>query len=148
MLLYEYSNRQVGHNRYSDADLMGETFRATDPIVARRRATYDAVVAIFRKYYDQLHLNPGTAATVARRYFGGDPGSKLGSFEQSVQVMLGGDEVYIAAHPLFAAVTPAIIGELAAATFDVDRPLDLRASIAFSDALHVPSALAPPASCQ
>ncbi len=23
MLLYEYSNRQVGHNKYSDSDLMG-----------------------------------------------------------------------------------------------------------------------------
>jgi hypothetical protein len=137
MLLYEYSNRQVGHNKYSDADLMGETFRATDPIDTRRRATYDAVSAVFRKYYEQLNRNPGNAVTVARRYFGGDPGSKLGSFEQSVQVMLGGDEVYIAAHPLFAAVTPAIIGELAAAAFDAGRPLDLRASVAFSDALHV-----------
>jgi hypothetical protein len=137
MLLYEYSNRQVGHNKYSDADLMAETFRATDPIDARRRATYDAVVAVFRKYFDQLNRNPGNAATVARQYFGGDAGSKLGSFEQSVQIMLGGDEVYIAAHPLFAAMTPAIIGELEAATFDVDRLLDLRASVAFSDALHV-----------
>lgn len=24
MLLYEYSNRQVGHNKYSDSDLMGK----------------------------------------------------------------------------------------------------------------------------
>ncbi|GAA2810429.1 hypothetical protein [Mycolicibacterium pallens] len=51
--------------------------------------------------------------------------------------MLGGDEVYIGAHPLFAASTPMIIADLAAATFDPGRQLDLRASVAFSDALSV-----------
>ncbi|QYL15583.1 hypothetical protein [Mycolicibacterium pallens] len=79
MLLYEYSNRQVGHNKYSDSDLMGETFRATDPIDARRRATYDLVVAVFRKHHDQLIRNPGTASSVARRYFGGDAGGTVRS---------------------------------------------------------------------
>lgn len=137
MLLYENANRNIGHWKYSDADLMGETFRATDPIDVRRRATYDAIVATFRKYYEQLNRSPGNAATITRQYFSGDPGDRLGSFEQSVQIMLGGDEVYIATHPLFAAVTPAIIGDLAAATFGTGRPLDLRASVAFSDAPRV-----------
>src|SRR5262249_29992034 len=45
MTSYEHSNREVGYHRYSDADLMQETLRSTDPIDVRRRLTYDIVVA-------------------------------------------------------------------------------------------------------
>ncbi len=139
MLLYEYTNRTVVHDKLSDLDLLNATFRATDPIDVRRRATYDVVVAIFRKYYDQLQRNPAAAASIARQFFDGASLGPLGSFEQAVQFMLGGDEVYIAGHPLFAAVTPALLGELDRATFATDRPVDLRASVAFSDAATAPA---------
>ena len=54
MLDYGISNREIVTRKYSDADLMMETFRSSDPIDARRRITYDRVVQVFRKYYDSL----------------------------------------------------------------------------------------------
>ena len=129
MLLYEHTNREVGHNKYSDEDLIRGPVLGHRPR-SRHGATrrIDAVVSTFRWAYDDINRRPGNAAAIARRYFGGDPSSNPGSFEQSVQVMLGGDEVYVAAHPLLAALTPEIIRRLDAATVDGDRPLDLRAS--------------------
>lgn len=139
MLLYERVNSIVVEQKLSDLDLLNATFRATDPMDVRRRATYDVVVGIFRKYYDQLQRTRWAAAVVARQFFDGSSFEPLGSFEQAVQFMLGGDELYIAAHPLFATITPALLGELDKATFAPDRPLDLRASVAFSDAAYAPA---------
>jgi Subtilase family len=129
MLLYEYSNREVSHRRYSDLDLMNETFRATDPIDMRRRVTYDTVLGIFRKYYDRLVKNDAGAHHAAAQAFGESVDTTLGSFAAAVQIMLGGDEIYVATHPLFARDVSAIIGEI--------DPLDLRASVAFSNATQV-----------
>lgn len=134
MLLYERVNHVVVQERLRDIDLLKATLRATDRMDFRRRATYDVVVAVFRKYYEQLRRTPGAAKALARKFFDGASFGPLGSFEQAVQIMLGGDELYIAAHPLFAAVTPALLGELDKATFEPGRPVDLRASVAFSNA--------------
>jgi hypothetical protein len=134
MLSLEKSNREVGFQRYSDVDLMQATFRADDPIDTRRRLTYDTVVAVFHKYYNLLAKGPGAALPAAQRAFRGAVDGKLGSFAESVQVMLGGDEVYVAAHPLFAHDVPAILGELEQAPYEKDRTIDLRSSVAFSSA--------------
>ncbi|MEH2558562.1 hypothetical protein V1286_006091 [Bradyrhizobium algeriense] len=134
MLIYENSNREVGYHRYSDQDLMRETLRSTDPIDVRRRLTYDIVVATFKKHYDQLAKNPASGFKAAQAVFGGATDGKLGTFDESVQFMLGGDEIYVATHPLFAGVAPAIIGDLDKATFEANRPIDLRTSVAFSRA--------------
>lgn len=138
MLLYEDVNLAIVQKRLSDLDLMKATFRVTDPIDVRRRATYDVVIAMFRKYYEQLQRRPVDSASAARQFFDGEF-APLGSFEQAVQFMLGGDELYIAAHPFFAAVTPTLLGELDKATFAPGRRVDLRASVAFSDAAYAPA---------
>ena len=55
----------------------------------------------------------------------------MGSFHESVQIMLGGDEVYVATHPLFAQYVPAIIAEVTQAPYDQDLTVDMRAAVAF-----------------
>jgi hypothetical protein len=129
MLLYENSNREVNFRRYSDQDLMDETFRATDPIDVRRRTTYDTVLGILKKNYDRLVKDATGAHHAAEQAFGESVDTSLGSFAAAVQIMLGGDEIYVATHPLFARDVSAIIGEI--------DPLDLRASVAFSNAPQV-----------
>jgi hypothetical protein len=132
MLDYEDSNREIGHRKYSHIDLMEETFRSSDSTDERRRFTYNTTVAIFRKYYNQLAKNTGPAFREALYAFGAGVDDKLGSFAESVQIMLGGDEVYVATHPLFAQHVPVIIGELTQAPYDEDRTVDMRAAVAFS----------------
>ena len=132
MLHYEQSNRAAVHNKYSDIDLMEETFRASDAIDARRRLTYDAVVDVFKKYYDLLkQVGRGRAAVSTQRAFGPCAIGKLGSFAESVQIMLGGDEIYAAAHPLYAMYVASIISDLDKWQYGT-RTIDLRASVAFS----------------
>lgn len=101
MLHYEHSNREVGYNKYRDIDLMEETFRASDAIDERKRVTYDRVVEVFKKYHDRLIKNPDAGTNAAQKAFGGQVKDKPGTFEEAVQIMLGGDEVYVAAHPFF-----------------------------------------------
>ena len=134
MLDYEDSNREIGYRKYSDLDLMQETFRSSDPTDERRRFTYNTTVAIFRRYYNQLKKNIGPIFQGALDAFGPGVDDKLGSFAESVQIMLGGDEVYVATHPLFAMYVPLIIAELTQAPHDQDRTIDMRASVAFSRA--------------
>lgn len=131
MLHYEQSNRMVVHNKYSDTDLMEETFRASDAIDERRRLTYDAVVSTFKTYYDLLSGSSGGARPAVQQAFGAGPMGKLGSFAESVQIMLGGDEVYAAAHPLYAPYVHRIVHDLDRWQYGT-RTLDLRASVAFS----------------
>jgi hypothetical protein len=134
MLSHEKINRDVSFQKYSDLDLMMATFRSDDPIDTRRRLTYDTVVAMLRKYHGQIARSQTSTLTAAQQAFGGNVDGHLGSFAESVQVMLGGDEVYIALHPLFMHHVPAIIGDLQRAPYQQDRTLDLRASVAFSSA--------------
>lgn len=137
MLDYEHSNREIGHNKYSDVDLMEETFRASDAIDERRRLTYDKVVEVFKKYYDLLARSPAGTKTQAQKAFGILAIDPLPSFGESVQIMLGGDEVFAAAHPLFAQYVHDIIADLdniaRLAPFDT-LTLNMRAGVAFSSA--------------
>jgi len=134
MLHYEHSNREIGYHRHDGVDLMKETFRASDAIDERRRFTCDQVVEVFKKYYDLLSRNPGAAMKAALQAFGAATIDRLGSFKESVQIMLGGDEVYAAAHPLFDQYVPNIIGDLNKTLYDKDQTLNMRASVAFSSA--------------
>jgi hypothetical protein len=66
-------------------------------------------------------------------------------FDHSVQVMLGGDEVFVAAHPYFSRYVADIIGDLDKTQFKSDshgrdigsRFLNMRVSVAFSSAKKV-----------
>ena len=133
MLHYEHANRVVVHEKYSDIDLMEETFRASDAIDERRRFTYERVVYVFKKYHDLLSRSSGGVPTAVQQAFGAGPLDKLGSFAESVQIMLGGDEIYAAAHPLYAPYVASIISDLDKTAFGT-RTIDLRASVAFSGA--------------
>ncbi len=132
MLHYEHSNREVGYHKYSDTDLMDETFRASDAIDERRRFTYDRVVEIFKKYYDRIPKAPLPAMQAAKLAFGEVPEEPLGSFAESVQIMLGGDEVYAAAHPLYCQYIPDIVSDLDKTQYRQDRTINMRVSVAFS----------------
>ena len=134
LLNYEFYNREIGHKKYSDLDLMWTTLRATDDIDERRRVTYDTVVKITRKYYDQLSRSSAGAPSAATRAFGTSTDVKLGSFGEAVQIMLGGDEVYVALHPHFTVVLHELIGEVTQASYGDSDTLNLRASVAFSTA--------------
>jgi hypothetical protein len=137
MLDLELSNIEIGRHRYRDIKLMEETFHSSDAIEERRFFTYDHVRKVFEEYYDKLVNNPSAAMSAAQKAFRGKVTDKLGTFEQAVQIMLGGDEVYIAAHPLFTEHIPAIIAKLDQIPYDEYRTLNMRTSIAFSSAENV-----------
>ena len=89
------------------------------------------------KYYKLLAKGSGAAASAAQQAFAGNIDPKLGSFPEAVQIMLGGDEVYVATHPLFAQYVPTIIGELDKASYVQGRTIDMRCSTALSGAKTV-----------
>jgi Subtilase family/D-alanyl-D-alanine carboxypeptidase len=143
ILWYELSNWIIWEDKLSDIKLLEETFESTKPINQRKRATYDAVVAVMKKYFDQLvrGADGGTAALRAFETGVRTPGF-VSDFKAMVQVMLGGDEVFVAAHPYFARYVTDIIRDLDKATFRSDshgqpigdRPLNMRVSVAYSSA--------------
>jgi hypothetical protein len=137
-LAYEEANEEIAFRKYTGVRLMEETFKATDPGNEQRRFTYDRVVEVFRNYHAKLVATPAPGhpgLAEARRVFGADMRAHLDmpEFDQALQFMLGGDEVFVAAHPYFEKYVHAILGEL-------DRtPLssgiwNVRAAVAFSKA--------------
>lgn len=74
MLWYEDSNENINYKTYKDIDLMEETVRSTDPIIDRKRFTYDRVAAIFREYHKGIsaHYRPTMEKieSEARKAFG------------------------------------------------------------------------------
>jgi hypothetical protein len=60
-------------------------------------------------------------------------GTRMPAFEQSVRVMIGGDEIFVAAHPLYTVYIGKIIRELDTKTSG-NQLLNLRAGVAFSSA--------------
>ena len=143
-LWYELSSWIILEDKLSDIKLLEETIESTKPIVQRKRATYDAVVAIMAKYFNQLRLAPAKGELAAQKAF--ETGVRARAFppnfKEAVQVMLGGDEVFVAAHPYFAHHVVDIINCLEKATFRSDshgrdlgdRPLNMRVSVAYSSA--------------
>jgi subtilisin family serine protease len=113
--MYDVSNARILDSRLADRRLLQETIRSTDVVTEMRRFTYDMVVQTFGRYHALLKHSGGLrrtdgseeAALAFKKAF--DP---LGEVDNDVQVMLGGDEVMIAAHPRFAAYLHNIVADL------------------------------------
>ena len=133
MAHYEAAQMTIVDEKLEGHDLVGETLQATDVVVQRRRTTYERVVAVFRKYYPQA-AEAGARAQAATAF--GTPAAASGAmphFARSLQVMLGGDEVFVAAHPYYASCEHLIIADLSR-EFVQDQPLNLRTAVAYSSA--------------
>jgi hypothetical protein len=128
MTFYEIANVIVTDDKLKENDLVDLTLRAGDATVQRKRVTYDTVVAVFRKYYKALLLGGSRAA--AEKAFGTalQVEGRIPDFDQCVQVMLGGDEIFVATHPYFAQFEFQIVSDVASATFE-GLPLNLRESL-------------------
>src|SRR5262249_20088887 len=133
MTYYEVATREIVFRAPSGTTLMRLTFRATDPIVLRKRFTHASILEVFRKYHDRLAKD---AQAQAHKAFAGAvaAGESMPDFPSSLRVMLGGDEFFASAHPLYAAHVHEIIRDLDAIVFDGDIPLNMRAGVAFSSA--------------
>lgn len=144
VLLYENSNEEIEDKRPTDVALMEDTFRATDPINERKRFTYDRVVHTFGLFHALLARGASVKRTdgrsEARKAFGRGmrTSGKIPSFEESVQIMLGGDEVFVAAHPYFSAYVHEIIKALDETPYETTT-LNMRAAVAFSRAKAKPN---------
>ena len=138
LLLYEAANADIVKRRSSGLPLLERTLLASDPITERRRFTYDRVRATFRKYYDELLRTPVKRDDV-RAAFGVGLAleAKLPSFAKCVQIMLGGDEVFVAAHPAFAPHLHQIVADLDRIRYGAGT-LNMRAVVAFSRAPIAP----------
>ena len=115
---------------------MEETFRSSDPINEQRRFTYDRVVDTFRKYYYLVGKSAAVkVAGEARKAFGTGMRTTGGipEFSKCVQVLLGGDEVFVAAHPYFEPYVHKIISDLDETTLKVGT-LNMRTAVAYSKA--------------
>lgn len=137
MAFYEIANVIVTDDRLQESNLLDLTLRAGDPTVQRKRVTYDTVVAVLRNYFKILLLAGSKAA--AEKAFGArlQAHGRIPDFDHCVQVMLGGDEIFVAAHVYFAQFEAQIISDLASATYE-GLPLNLRTAVAYSSAKRVP----------
>jgi hypothetical protein len=128
---YELSNDAILMRQVRDTRLMIETFWASEPINRRKRATYDAVVDLFRK----AHNARRDWKAESRRAFG-NAGATLvpmPAFEDSVQIMMGGDEVFVSAHPGYAGLEAEIIKALSERRHK-GLPLNIRVAVIYSSA--------------
>ena len=136
MLLYENANEEIEDKKPTGVKLMEETFRSSDPINEQRRFTYDRVVDTFRRYYFLLGKSAAVkVAGEARKAFGTGMRTTGGipEFSKCVQVLLGGDEVFVAAHPYFEPYVHKIISDLDETTLKVGT-LNMRTAVAYSKA--------------
>jgi hypothetical protein len=140
MLWYENSNEDISVKAYENIALLEETLRSTGPIIAQKRYTYEKIVEIFLKYHQAIrtHYRPmmQKIEKEARQAFGKEMKDtiwQMPDFSQSVQIMMGGDEFFIAAHPAFAAAVPEIICSLDETPYR-NRTLNMRATISYSRA--------------
>lgn len=136
VLTYEQANDWIQFHRSIGVDLMEETILASDALNHRKRVTYARVVEVFRDYFNKaksrdakaLHTAIGTGSTEIET---------LSDFQQAVQVMLGGDEIFVAAHPDYGPHVTAIIRALDGMQHD-GQPLNMRTAVTFSLADKVP----------
>lgn len=139
MFFYELANLKIVTRKLRAEALLAETIHAGETIVERRRFTYDKVVEVFRRRYFAMRGDPqiSSAFGAAIGAFGasaGAGGTRMPpTFDQSAQFMLGGDEIFVAAHPLYTAHIGDILRELDGLAFE-NQPINLRAGVAFSTA--------------
>jgi hypothetical protein len=134
---YELAAKVIDEGALGEERLVRETLQSTDPTVLRRRFTYAAVAAVFEKYHRFLSQQP-TRHAYASQAFGValDP-TALPAYRDSFQVMLGGDEVFVSAHPYYCMVEHLIVAELAATEFVAEQPLNMRTGVVYSSARRV-----------
>ena len=129
MAYYEAAQMAI-QDKLTAMNLMQATLRSTDVIVARKRFTYDAVVSVFKKHYPAA---AGAAGEAAKAFGTALMTGMMPKFPDSIRVMLGGDEVFVAAHPYYAKVAHLIVADLTGTLFQ-GRPLNMRTGVAFSTA--------------
>jgi hypothetical protein len=137
---YEMSVDQILWRRVAGRRLLVETLLSSDPVNRRKRATYDAVVEEFRKAHGRAVQDPAWKRHVAEAFGAGAAAAPMPPFRDSLEVMMGGDEIFVAAHPAYAGQAQLIIAAL-----DQRRhgklPLNLRTAVAYSSAI-LPSGVA------
>lgn len=142
MFLYENSNEEIEDKRLSGAELMKETLKASDPIVERMRFTYERVVALFEaRFFGFVRAFRTQSTKAAAEAFGSDVhgrGATPGDSVVAVRILLGGDEIFVAAHPTYARVVPTIIRTLHNTQLKNGKgALNMRTVVAFSKAQRV-----------
>lgn len=125
MNYYEIVTELIVFRQLGDDKLLEQTLRSNDGTLQRKRRTYEQILAVFRRHYLALRGGAGRTADIA---FGRPVSRERPGFENSVQVMIGGDEFFIGAHPLYADRITPIIAELDTLGFN------MRAGVAFSSA--------------
>lgn len=134
MIPYELSSDEMLGRRLGGERLMAETFWSSDPINRRKRATYEAVVDEFRKAHWRATRDAGWRRHVLRAFgVGGGGVEPMPSFERSLEVMMGGDEFFVAAHAAYAGHEAEIIAGLDQ-RLHYGLPLNLRSAVAYSSA--------------
>jgi hypothetical protein len=147
LMMYDVSNAKIVDGRLANGRLLRETIRSTEVVTEMRRFTHDLVIDTFRRYHavlkhsGRVRRTDGSkeAARAFKKAFG-----SLGDFSNDVQVMLGGDEIMVAAHPRFAAYVHNIVADLSETVLGpgpigpqarAGSPrLKIRAGVAFSSA--------------
>jgi hypothetical protein len=138
---YEIVTKNIVDLQRGEAALLEQTLLSNDGTVLRKRFTYDRILAVFFQHYQTLRGKTGAFAAAqtafGRPVFNSGP---LPDFERSVQLMIGGDEFFIGAHPLYTERVSQIIADLDELFFDPtlgDMKLNMRAGVAFSAAKQV-----------
>src|SRR5690606_16137215 len=116
MLLYEDSNEEIEDGQLADRALLKESLESSDPSVDRMRFTYDRVVyEVEGRFFSLVRKYQKAAQKAAASAFGEnvhDRGGTPGDSPVAARIMLGGDEVFVAAHPTYADHVPLIIKTL------------------------------------
>jgi hypothetical protein len=140
LTLYELTNYEILMREISDVKLVERTILASDIINIRKRAAVDAVIAAFRKQ----HAAGGDWKREEQEGFGSalNKFEAMPTFERSMVVMLGGDEVFVSAHPAYAGREAAIVKDLDARTVE-GLPLNMRTAVVYSSARGAPAGASP-----
>lgn len=137
---YELSADKILWRRLAGRRLLFETFRSSDAVNRRKRATYDAVVYEFRKVHDKVMSDPAWKQKIQRAFGPQAATPEMPSFADSLEVMMGGDEIFVAAHPAYAEHVCEIVVALDKWRDQYSRGLNLRLAVAYSSAARLPSA--------
>jgi hypothetical protein len=133
MLFYELANKKVVDDQLTDEALLAETLLSSDRTIERKRATYDQVRAVFAKYHGRGVDARAVSAAAQAMGTSPDHSGPMPPFDQSIQLMAGGDEIFVAAHPYYTEHIGEILQDLDLLAFE-EQPLNLRAGVAFSSA--------------
>lgn len=142
-ILYEDANEQIEDRKLADARLLSETLKSTDPINQRMRFTYDRVLYEFAsRFHSLLKSRQRAAKRAAATAFGDDTRNRRGtprSPSSAMRIMLGGDEIFVAAHPTYAPYVPLIIKTLHDTRLRKGRgeKLNMRTVVTFSKAKKI-----------